>query len=151
MELGRQNLDRVLRQIATNQGIACFFLDSSSKSTTGMRHTDLQHLLFLSVCIFIKSDIHVVAISDAFQYGGMIGYGNATVINKLARVSKVMRLHAALHDAYGFMKDHFDAGPGYSYVHGMMPNWFFVGHMTGMFYWLCVKVFYRELYNNIVI
>ena len=48
-------------------------------------------------------------------YGGFLGI-DISRLDPLLKRSKVLRLHAALHDAAGFIKDCRNKGPGYIYV-----------------------------------
>ena len=108
-----------------------------------------QHLLFLSICLLIDPTADVISISGINPSGGMVGYGNAVITNGLARNFKVLRVHAAFHDAYGFMNAYSNVGPGYVYLCHGHPNWFFLGHVTGISLWLFVKVLYPDLFAKI--
>ena len=108
-----------------------------------------QHLLFLSVCLSLKSNVDISQITESCQYGGLVGYGKAEYLNSMLGRSKVFRTHAAFHDAAGHMKKHFNIGPGYAYVLGHLPNHFLVGHFMGLLYWLYIKVRYPRIFDEI--
>lgn len=108
-----------------------------------------QHLLFLSVCLSFKNTIDILQITENFQYGGLVGFGKAEYLNPILSGSKVFRTHAAFHDAAGYMKAHFDVGPGYAYIFGYLPNHFLFGHIAGLIYWLYIKVLFPNVFENI--
>ena len=110
-----------------------------------------QHVLFLSVCKFIKPDICVEEVSQAYTYGGMVGYGNSIWMDATFGRMKIFRLHAAFHDAFGFMKSEFDEGPGYCYCIGgrySVTNNFLLGHISGLLYWVFVLTFHRTCFDS---
>ena len=114
----------------------CFANDSNRKNC------------LLSACAMIDSECNLRAIDKTALYGGMIGIDNS----KLERVFgqfKLFRLHAVIHDACGFMKQHYDIGPGYSYVIRCPTNSCLVGHVTGLFFISYLKFFRKELYDDI--
>ena len=64
--------------------------------------------------------------------GGLIGSGNCMWLHRLmlrlsgrvgAWYKKLVKNHAAIHDAFGFLINHLDIGPGYMYgIYGDMIN-----------------------------
>lgn len=108
-----------------------------------------QHELFLSVCLLICRDVDVKASSKLYPYGGFIGYGNSRITNSIFGISKVFRVHAAYHDAFGFMKSTHNKGPGYAYVFAIMPNRCWLGHITGLLYWCYVSFVYKNYFIDI--
>ena len=60
--------------------------------------------------------------------------------------SKIFRLHAILHDSAGSVKTTAKKGPGYCYVAPSLPKSCFLGHVTGMFFCLYVKIFFSSVY-----
>jgi hypothetical protein len=68
-------------------------------------------------------------------YGGIIGIGNSNLDIPFRRL-KIFRLHAALHDAFGYCKTKYNEGPGYSYIINIPWNSCLIGHVTGLFYCL---------------
>lgn len=89
-----------------------------------------------------------------YPYGGMIGYGKSRVMDALLCWSKIIRLHAAFHDACGVMKMDYDVGPGYCYApHSLFYNTFskfYLGHFAGLLFWLRMKFTDSELYASIL-
>ena len=117
-------------------------------------HYTRQHLLFLSVCVSLKSDVCVTTVSHTYPHGDMIGVGDSVWINTVLSYSKIFRTHAAFHDAYGFMKTHYDIGPGYCYNIGSFMGWktsnnCLLGHITGLSYWLLVRLFRANIFYSI--
>ena len=92
----------------------------------------------------------VEQILEDCPYGGVIGVDNSR-LDKLLSWSKVMRLHAVAHDAYGYMKREFDIGPGYSYVVKIPCNCCVLGHITGILFILHFKYFHREEFDGVQI
>ena len=83
-----------------------------------------------------------------FEFGGHIGYGNSC-LDSVFRYSKVFRRHAILHDAAGAVRPQCGKGPGYCYVIGRGPNSCLLGHVTGLFFCLYVKLFLPSILNSI--
>ena len=77
-------------------------------------------------------------------YGGLIGIDNSSWDKYLKRL-KVLRLHAILHDAGGFI---YELGPGYSYMIPCKINSFFSGHVTGILFCLYLKLFKWRLFQS---
>ena len=70
---------------------------------------------FLLVCQVIDSTRDLTAINEQCEYGGLIGPGNS-FLHPLLQKSKPFRVHAVFHDAFGFMKEKYNLGPGYVYT-----------------------------------
>lgn len=108
-----------------------------------------QHRLFLIVCKILCPSVDVIAISRIYPDGGKIGIGDS-YLNRLFKFCKILRLHAAFHDAFGLMRNTFNIGPGYCYATTAgLPNICFLGHITGIIYWLKIFLFHRDLFDNI--
>ena len=60
--------------------------------------------------------------------------------------SKFFRLHAILPDAAGSVKSTTYKGAGFCYVLPRFPSSCFLGHVTGLFFCLNIKVFASSLY-----
>ena len=110
--------------------------------------TERQHLMFLAMCSLIAPDANLGMLSAINPYGGMIGYGNSRIFNWLMRHSKVMCLHAALHDAHGFMYSECSVGPGYCYASPSLPSRFWLGHITGIIFCIKLKLLYKSLVDE---
>ena len=63
------------------------------------------------------------------------------------RFSKVLRLHAVLHDTAGAVSAERGRGPGYYSVIGRGPSFCFLGHITGLFYCLNLKILVPSNFN----
>ena len=111
----------------------------------------LEHSLFLAACLVISPTSDLMILSSKNPYGGLIGYGDSRKCHAALSRYKVLRLHAALHDAYGFMKEEFDEGPGYCYAFPLCPSHFWTGHLTGIAYCIFVKICFPSFYNSLLI
>ena len=101
--------------------------------------------LFLCTCIVLDPDINLKEMDQKFPFGGLIGYGNSCMDYFFAN-SKIFRLHAVLHDSAGSVKSITKKGPGYCYVAPSLPSSCFLGHVTGLFFCLYVKLFASSVY-----
>ena len=108
-----------------------------------------QHLLFLIVCQNLLPTVDTRYIDTNYPHGGKIGIGNSS-LDRVFRFSKLLRLHAAFHDAFGLMKSLYNVGPGYCYAaRGSLPNMCFLGHITGLFYWIKMYFLHKELFAGV--
>ena len=101
--------------------------------------------LFLCTCIVLDPDINLKEMDQKFPYGGLIGYGNSCMDYFFAN-SKIFRLHAILHDSAGSVKFTTKKNPGYCFVAPSLPSSCFLGHLTGLFFCLYVKIFASSVY-----
>ena len=63
-------------------------------------------------------------------------------LSKSFKFSKVFRLHAILHDAADFVKEHSGKGPGYFYFANCCGlSSCYIGHISGLFFCLYIKFF----------
>ena len=91
--------------------------------------------LFLSACFCWDSGFSLREMDQKNKFGGLIGYGNS-YLDSVYRYSKVLRLHAILHDADGAVGSHTGKEPGYCYMVGRGPNSSLLGHVTGLLFCL---------------
>ena len=106
---------------------------------------------FLAVCQVIDSNNDLSIINDECKYGGLIGPGNSKLHIFLKRF-KLFRVHAAFHDAFGFMKNRYNLGPGYVYTLGdrsVFKNNCLLGHFTGLSLWIYLKLTFDEQYSKL--
>lgn len=103
---------------------------------------------FLAVCCYLEPELNLDFVNDTCPYGGIIGI-NDSKLDLILNCSKVFRLHAALHDAFGYMKTHRNIGPGYSYVIPSCINHCLIGHPTGLLFCLYLKIFKRKLFKKL--
>ena len=82
-----------------------------------------------------------------FIFGGLIGYGSS-YLDSVFRYSKVLRLHAILHDAAGALRAQSGKGPGYCYMIRRGPNSCLLGHVTGLLFCPNVKIFLSSIFNS---
>ena len=95
--------------------------------------TETTKSAFLAVCMFIDPNSDIQVINKLAPHGGLIGPGNSRLHEYLKHL-KILRTHAALHDAYGFMKEEYGLGPGYLYIVLNFPSHFLFGHLTGVLF-----------------
>ncbi len=85
---------------------------------------------FLAACLHFNPNIDLEIASKLRPYGGLIGTDNSSSENRL-KGSKILRLHAVLHDAAGFVHDHLQLRPGYTYALPCPNNSCYLGHFSG--------------------
>ena len=102
--------------------------------------------IFLCTCIVLDPDINLKEMDQKFPFGGLIGYGNSCMDYFFVN-SKIFRLHAILHDSAGSVKSTTTKGPGYCYIAPSLPSSCFLGHVTGLFFCLYVKIFASSVYG----
>ena len=93
------------------------------------------------------SGISLREMDQKFKFGGLIGYGNS-YLDSVFRYSKVLRLHAILHDAAGAVRAHSNKRPGYCYMIGRGPKSCLLGHVTGLLFCLYVKIFLPSIFRS---
>jgi len=121
------------------------------ETSTGVAN---RKLLFYATCkhllgteMFDKQSI------DSFApYGSLIGMGNSW-LDTIFKYSKLLRVHAALHDAYGLCRAQRDVGPGYCYMlsdhwRRFVPDWCILGHVTGLTFLILVSIGHRNIYKK---
>ena len=111
-------------------------------------HNSVRRNLFLSACFCWNSSLPLREMDQKFPFDGLIGYGNS-YLDSVFRYSKVFRLHAILHDAAGAVRSHSGKGPGYCYMIGGGPNFFLLGHVAGLLFCLCVKLFLPSICKSV--
>ena len=89
-----------------------------------LEHNSVRKNLFLSTCLCWDSGLPLREIDQNFKFGGLIGYGNSC-LGSVFHYSKVLRLHAILHDAARAVQLHSGKRPGYCYMIGRGPKFTF--------------------------
>ena len=79
-------------------------------------------------------------------YGGLIGIDNSS-LDKYLKNSKILRLHAILHDAAGFIHEFCQQGPPYCYMFPWNCNNSLLGLLSGIAFCLFIKLKKPELYH----
>ena len=129
-----------------------FFLISVFRLYPGLKmsfgHKSVRKNLFLSGCFCWDSSLSLHEMDQKFKFGGLIVYGNSH-LDSVFRYSKVIRLHAKLHDAAGAVRSHSGKGPRYCYMIGRGPNSCLLGHVTGLLFCLYGKLFLPSLFNSV--
>ena len=72
-------------------------------------------------------------------YGGLIGIDDY-FLDKCLKDSKILRLHAILHDAAGFVDEVYNTGPTFCYILPWKCNSSLIGNLSGITFCLFVKV-----------
>ena len=111
-------------------------------------HNSVRKTLFLSACFCRDSRLSLREMNQNFKFCGLIGYGNS-YLDSVYRYSKVIRLHAVLHDAAGAVRSHSGEGPGYYCMIGRGPKSSLLGHVTGLLFCLYVKLFLPSIFNSV--
>ena len=129
-----------------------FFLMNIFRLYMGLKlsfkHNSVLKNLFLSAGFCWDSRLSLREMDQKFKFGGTIGYGDS-YLDSVFRYSKVFRLHATLQDAAGAVRSHRGKGPGYCYMIGRGPNSCVLGHVTGLFFCLYVKLFLPSIFNPV--
>ena len=82
------------------------------------------------------------------KFGGTFGYGDS-YLEALSCQIQVIRLYAILQDAARAVPTYSGKGPGYCYTTGRGPSFCLLGHVTGVFFCLYVKLFEPHLFNSV--
>ena len=113
-----------------------------------IKHNSVRKNLFLSACFCWNSRLSLREMDQKLKFVGLIGYGNS-YLDSVFRYSKVFRLHAILHDAAGAVRANSGKGLGYCYMIGRGPNSCLLGHVTGLFFCLYVKLFLPSIFTSV--
>ena len=105
-----------------------------------------RFVYFLATCLHLDPHIDLDIALKLRPYGGIIGIDNSS-LDKFFRSFKILRLHAILHDAAGFVYELSEKGPGYSYVLPCPVTNEYLGHVTGLAFCLYVKTFKERLFS----
>ena len=105
-----------------------------------------RFLYFLATCLHLDPEIDLDIALKLRPYGGLIGIDNSA-LDKYFKSFKILRLHAILHDASGFVYEYSEKGPGYSYVLPCSVTNEYLGYVTGIAFCLYVKSFKNSLFN----
>ena len=123
----------------------------SLRGNINFTHISYRQLYFVAACSLLDPEVDREIALKFRPYGGFIGIDNSR-LDPLLKRSKVLRLHAALHDAAGFIKDCRNKDPGYVYAFRYSPvnncKQLF-GHLTGILFILSVKIFHLQLFREL--
>ena len=112
------------------------------------KHNSVRKNQFLSACFCSDSSLSLSEMDQKFKFGGLSGYGNSC-LDSVFRYSKVFILHAILHDAAGAVRSHTGKGRGYCYMIGRGPISCLFCHVTGLLFYLYVKLFQPSIFNSV--
>ena len=115
---------------------------------TSFEHNSVRKNLFLSAYFCWDSSLSLRELDQKFKFGGLLGYVNSC-LDSVFRYSKVLRLHAILHDAAGSVRSQTRKGPGYCYMIGRGPNSCLLGQVTGPLFCLYVKLFLPSIFESV--
>ena len=131
--------DSDLRKIAFYHVVICLLFEENSDRKN----------LFIAICLRLNTNIDLHEISEECPYGGLVGSGNSKLELVLGRF-RLFQIHAAFHDACGFMKAKYNVGPGYCYAFPCSINSCFLGHISGMIYCLYLKIFKPKFWDILI-
>ena len=103
---------------------------------------------FLAACLHFNPDLDLEIASKLRPYGGLIGIDNSSWDEKL-KGSKILRLHAVLHDAAGFVYDYSEVGPGYTYALPCPVKSCYLGHATGILFCYFLKLNRADIFRKL--
>ena len=111
------------------------------KDHVELRNKNKRQLYFLAACSIFDNSIDPCVALKLRPHGGLIGIDDSS-LDSFLKFSKVFRLHAILHDAAGFVKEHSGKGPGYFYFANCCGlSSCYIGHISGLFFCLYIKFF----------
>ena len=110
-------------------------------------HISHRQLYFVAACALLDPEVDGEIALKFRPYGGILG-AKISRLDALLKNSKVLRLHAALYEAAGFVKDCRNKGPGYVYAFRYSPKYLFE-HLTGILFELSVKIFHSQLFREL--
>ena len=122
-------------------------LDDYSSS---LPNNSMRKNYFLAACYLISPSVDINEIDSHSPFGGLIGVGDSC-LDSLLNKFKILRLHAILHDAAGFMKREYNLGPGYLYILNHVPTCFnlcWIGHVTGVLYCIFLALKSPIIFNR---
>ena len=120
----------------------------SLRGNINYKHISYRQLYFVAACSLLNPEVDGEIALKFRPYGGSIGIDNSK-LDPLLKRSKVLRLHAALHDAALFSKHCKNKSPGYVYAFRYSPiNNFLFGHLTGILFILSVKFLIPNCFVN---
>lgn len=104
-------------------------------------------LYFLATVQLLDPGIDLEMTMKLRPYGGLIGIDDSKLDDYL-NWSKILRLHAVLHDAAGYVYDTSKTGPGYLYAWNChVSNSCFLGHFAGIMFCLVQKLFNKRNFS----
>ena len=90
----------------------------------------------LAACFYVDKTIDLNEVISKASFGGNIAAGDSLLDNYL-KFSKILRMHAIFHDAYGYMRSVNNVGPGYVYTlttDKYFRNSVLLGHFSGILF-----------------
>ena len=111
-------------------------------------HNSFRKSLFQCACFCWDSGNSLGKTDRKFEFGGLIGY-QTFYLDSVYLYSKVFRLHAIVHDAAGAMRTNSGKGPGYCYIIRWGLSSCFLGHVTGLHFFLYLKFFLPSIFKSV--
>ena len=93
--------------------------------------------VFLAVCLYVDKTIDLNQVNSRASLGGNIEAGDSLLHNYL-QFSKVLRMHAIFHDAFGYIRSVNNVGPGYVYTlttEKYFKNSMLLSPLSGILFW----------------
>ena len=103
---------------------------------------DRRNHFLLACCLFffsIKNDLNYDVAIKLRPYGGLIGIDDSS-LHKYLKDSKILRLHAILHDDAGLVDEVYNTGPSYCYTLPWKCNSSLLDHFIGITFCFFVKL-----------
>jgi len=115
-----------------------------------------QRNLYLATCAALDPSIDLQSIPEIEKFNIEMLEKNPhcdvignSFVDMVFEHFKIFRLHAAFHNASGFMKSYQSKGPGYCYpLSGTPINSRIIGHVTGLVYCLYLKFYTPHYFYN---
>ena len=105
---------------------------------------------FLAVCLYVDKTRDLNEVNSRASFGGNIGASDSLLHNYL-KFSKILRMHAIFHDAFGPMRSVSNMGPGYVYTlsdEKYFKNSMILGHFSGILFWTFMKFLKPDYFDN---
>ena len=93
----------------------------SLRGNINYTHISYRRLYFVAARSLLDPEVDGEIALKFRPYCGFIGIDNSR-LDPLLKRSKVLRLHVALHDGAGFIKDCRNKGPGYVYAFPLLTS-----------------------------
>ena len=105
---------------------------------------------FLAVSLYLDETMDLHEVNSRAPFEGKIGAGDS-IVHKNLNFSKILRMHAIFHDAYGYMRSSKNFGPGLVYTlttEKFLRNSMLLGHILGILHWTLMKFFNSQRFDN---
>ena len=111
-------------------------------------HTSARKNLFLSAWFCWHATLFLREMDQKHKFAGTIVYGDS-YLEFLFCHSKVIRLHATIHNAASAVQAHIGRSAGYCYMIDWRRISCLIGHMIGLQICLYVRIFLPSIFNSV--